>query len=277
MNYKLFWLSILLISPLLGMESPAQDPEVEKVIKEINEADRAKNEQRALLLYHQPFPQKVELADYYILQNLCKPKHALLLERLIKKKIVNPNTYLVLASGSGKCGLLGEAIYFLNPSKCKKTPFKKDLYATIKILLAAKANPNQELWSLSEVREPHSSSNTPLVRAVWMEDYNLVLLLLQNGADANVRNQVGISPLFMAIRRYGDNGVEDNLKRYQIVQALLEHGAFTDLPSSDGFGKFARIVTPVHSATKDLVKGSKDILDLFKQYPNNTVARSSKK
>jgi ankyrin repeat protein len=86
-----------------------------------------------------------------------------------------------------------------------------------RILLAAKANPNEVM--------PKTGA-TPLIIASAISQPEVVSLLLDNGADPNVKDANGFTSLHHAVRDT-DYGVDPATKAIQVkvVKALLAHGA----------------------------------------------------
>ena len=82
----------------------------------------------------------------------------------------------------------------------------KNYLNIIKLLLNYGANPNIKSKILG---------STPLLLAIYKKDYELVLLLIQNGANINLPNKLYNYPLISAAK-YGS---------LKIVKLLLENGA----------------------------------------------------
>lgn len=263
MKYTSICLSLISFT-CFGMQLSSQeneqknDKEVTHIVAEINEANRAKNEQLAMLIYHAPFAKKINVEDYYILEKLCKPKNAKLLDRLIKKGIVDPNSYLQL--GQKRVGLLADAICFVEPRCVSFKLFNGDRYAAIKVLLAAKADPNQELYART-VLSYEGSPVTALSRALRYDNSEVAVLILQYNADPNLADKDGITPLMYAIRNWGSICGPEKLRTYEIVRALLKHGARIDMPSATWSDQL--ITTPMRYAQE---KKFKDLIALFKEY-----------
>lgn len=260
MKHHLFLIFVILIYPVIGMESPAKDKEIESIVREMNDAKKLKHEKLAELIHHEPFPQKVNFSTYLLLQKICKPHYSILLERLLEKRIVNPNTHVTTPQGSK--GLLADAI----ASACKQ----KENLAAVKVLLHYKADPNQQLCTRSENED---DGELPIVRAILhMPSSGLLDLLLNNGADPNMRKKSGVTPMMDALWSYSNANIKTKLQQYQNIQILLEHGALIDLPSIQPYS--SEVSTPRAYASS---LGLKDLIDLLNQYPNNTVIKSRKK
>ena len=76
---------------------------------------------------------------------------------------------------------------------------------------------------------------TPLVAALWGKHFRVAELLHRHGADVDVRDHFGITPLFEAF--------SDGDETLDIAQWLLNHGA--DANARDHWGQ-----SPLHSAAK---------------------------
>lgn len=101
-------------------------------------------------------------------------------------------------------------------------------------LLALGANVNAE----------NSVGETPIYIATYNADNTMISLLLENGADANLKeNRSGTYPLFLAVKSNNENA----------VIALLSHGASPCIKTIDGT-----------SAIKISEHGSKEISDHLK-------------
>ena len=78
------------------------------------------------------------------------------------------------------------------------------------------------------------------------EGVSVLRLLLEHGADINVRNHRGRTPLYLA----SSSGMQD------VVRLLLEQGADVDAKSNDG-------ITPVQEAAK---RGHTEVVKLLREY-----------
>lgn len=99
--------------------------------------------------------------------------------------------------------------------------------ASLTIAAAARmddiAQARQLIRDGADVNVPEADGSTPLLWAVYNSSPELVTLLLDDGADPNIANDLGISPLLQA-SRYGNA---------TMVAALLSHGArHTDTQSN---------------------------------------------
>ncbi len=70
----------------------------------------------------------------------------------------------------------------------------------------------------------NKDGGTPLLAAAWYGNASLVDFLLQYSAEINQRNKKGESPLFAAAAR----------GHVEVVKTLLKHGAKVDQPNEDG-------------------------------------------
>jgi ankyrin repeat protein len=131
------------------------------------------------------------------------------------------------------------------------------------------------------VVETVAMKNAPLVEAVMNNDLKTVTALLAQGADANVKSNVGVSVLLVAIRRESAPIVEALLKRgadpnvrdvdtdltallhaigqIEIAKLLLAAGADVNASSRKQYDLF-RGMTPLMFAASE---GSEDLVQLF--------------
>jgi ankyrin repeat protein len=131
------------------------------------------------------------------------------------------------------------------------------------------------------VVETVALKNVPLVEAVLNNDLKAVTALLAQGADANVKSNVGVPVLLVAIRRESAPIVEALLKRgadpnvrdvdtdltallhaigqIEIAKLLLAAGADVNASSRKGYDLF-RGMTPLMFAASE---GSEDLVQLF--------------
>ena len=93
-------------------------------------------------------------------------------------------------------------------------------------------------------------------------EVNLVRLLLENGADCNLRDSQGNTALYYAVIRIQKRGSRCSELTLQAVEMLLEHAADPDILSIDGF-------KPIDH----LSSSSKKVRDLFAKYqpPRNNL------
>lgn len=101
---------------------------------------------------------------------------------------------------------------------------EKDRYETVQLLLSAGASPNP--FPRQQTAETYSSS--ALHRAVSAGDHALVRLLLEKGADPNVRDRDGDTPLH---HLYSWRHEE---LPFDLIKLLLKHGADPNLSNQDG-------------------------------------------
>ena len=107
--------------------------------------------------------------------------------------------------------LLSEYIYYFGQQDCNKM---------IKYLLNKGADPDKNA----------------LVVAVTKNNYDLVQILLKNGADVNQKNEKGITAIMAAC--YSENYEEEpginTRKQYRIIRLLIEKGADISLKDNKG-------------------------------------------
>lgn len=104
----------------------------------------------------------------------------------------------------------------------------------VKMLLEKGANLNA----------PSSSSDTPLIKAIVLQNEKIVELLLDNGANPNMTNNLGYSPLHIAASK---NSTE-------ILNALLSHGAEIDQRATQAQGG-TPLMLAVFNDRINIVKG----------------------
>lgn len=88
----------------------------------------------------------------------------------------------------------------------------------------------------ADVNEVGAEGTTPLIEAVYRRRENLVKFLLEKGADPNLKNEKGITPLYAALD--GEYGASDLL-----VKTLVAAGSRVNEPVSGGW-------TPLHKAAE---------------------------
>ena len=95
------------------------------------------------------------------------------------------------------------------------------------------ANNNKGLFDDILRRRPNLNLCTreitpPLFNAIFFGNFELTKLLIENGANVNLQDHCGTTPLHCAIRAIAGN-------KEQIIQLLLDNGA--DLKIKDSLGK----------------------------------------
>ena len=88
--------------------------------------------------------------------------------------------------------------------------------ALVELLLEKQVDPNVQI---------SENGVTPLILASQFGHYQVVELLLKNGADPNIHNNDGLTPLILA-SQFG---------HYQVVEILLKNGADPNIHNNDGF------------------------------------------
>jgi ankyrin repeat protein len=80
---------------------------------------------------------------------------------------------------------------------------------------------------------------TPLMLALYFESpekVELVSRLLAAGANVNKANSEGITPLMMAVVKYGNNNNNESKKNdLQVIELLLKNGAKTEVLTTNGY------------------------------------------
>ena len=84
---------------------------------------------------------------------------------------------------------------------------------------------------LTKINIPNECGWTPLYRTVIAGDIASTNLLLNNGADPNVKCTMGETPLFQAV----------DMEKFDHVKILLKNGANPNITNDDG-------LTPLHNA-----------------------------
>jgi ankyrin repeat protein len=106
----------------------------------------------------------------------------------------------------------------------------EDLISKINLAIT---NNNNDLFNAILRRRPNLNLCTreitpPLFNAIFFGNYELTRLLIENGANVNLQDHCGTTPLHCAVRAVAGN-------KEQIIQLLLDNGA--DLKIKDSIGK----------------------------------------
>ncbi len=106
----------------------------------------------------------------------------------------------------------------------------EDLISKINLAIA---NNNNDLFNAILRRRPNLNLCTreitpPLFNAIFFGNFELTKLLIENGANVNLQDHCGTTPLHCAIRAVAGN-------KEQIIKLLLDNGA--DLKIRDNLGK----------------------------------------
>lgn len=114
-----------------------------------------------------------------------------------------------------------------------------------KTLLAKGVDPNQFDWPGGQFDWPAGQlgwhGTTALHVAAERNSLELVKLLVEHGADVNVRNRLGEAPLLLAIRSFP-------LEPFETVKYLVEHGA--DVNASSRLGETALSAAAANGDTR---------------------------
>lgn len=150
--------------------------------------------------------------------NLNRPK---IVEAILRRG-ANPNakskfdyTPLYLAASCGS--------YFIKP---RPPRWEEDCVATVKVLLAGGALPNQ----------PSFQGSTPLFYAAEEGRAKVVKELVSHGAEVNYLNNLKMSPLAAVLYSYV--GHQNKLARKSAIRALLEAGADPDFKYEGSFDDY---------------------------------------
>jgi len=268
MKNKILFSSLVLSLSLNAMQG---DDEVQQITDELLLASRSKYEKRVKdLLHHQPFKENPGYFDYLKIADLCSPQYASLLQRLLEKKIVKPNTSF--SSNGITLNLLSEAVHFSIYFSTDFTP--KNRLNAVKVLLEAGAHTNKacvpykalnEKPSEWEVRDGNAAV-TPLTRAIILCDEELASLLLQyHGTKDSISYEM--TPIMHALGRYvghkkacGMSGL--TISEYKMVELLVKFGADLNIPSKYEF-EGNKVCTPMQLACES---GCTEIVALFEKY-----------
>lgn len=102
----------------------------------------------------------------------------------------------------------------------------------------------------NDINQNSSTGFSPLFSASYMEDLHVVLVLLEKGADPNIRNKYSQSPLFAAAEKGNTN----------IITALVSSGGDVDLQDQLGRTPIMIAADLGHvGATKFMIDNSRDI------------------
>jgi ankyrin repeat protein len=131
----------------------------------------------------------------------------------------------------------------------------------IKLLLAAKANPNQRMHSSTETRTVFTNQwlfeegATPFLRAAQSGDIVLMKLLLEHGADPNIPTDHKVTPLMVASGIGWVEGVTYEWSPEQTreaVKMLLDLGA--DVNAQDELDGRTALMGAAHKGRNDIVQ-----------------------
>ena len=127
-------------------------------------------------------------------------------------------------------------------------------------LWAEKDSDNQEagefiLQRMLDINAKNNQGSIPLHLAIkrWegKRDLSQVLQLLKHGADPNIKYPDGAYPLFTGLRRMDYSG-------YQLVAALLDHGAWAEVETSSDFPNWTPLLFAIRydnsSCQEDKIK-----------------------
>lgn len=150
--------------------------------------------------------------------------------------------------------VLSLAVIFMNA--LATSAFAQDIHKA-----ASSGDYNRVKWLIEEDREQVKvrdiNNNTPLHSACQNARQNIVELLISNGADVNVKDSYGRSPLHLAWRERGGA---------RISRILIENGA--DINSEDRYGE-----TPLSIA---VAVGNKEMLSVLLEHNVRIPIRGDK-
>ena len=271
MKINTLFLSALFISISVFAMDPSIKDQAKKVVQQMLECTRPIYEKKALqMLSHERFAEhssyeSPEARSFFMLVELCDERYAPLLEALLQSKKASANTSLTLATGT-RFTLLTEAIAKSekNISSCHNR------YLAVEVLLKYGADVNQESITLEEKsycsinpeKQISLFINTPLHRAIWYLNKDLMELLLSNNAQPDKCSQK-FTPLMHVMQYWNPGSIfEVKMKAYLMLKDLLDKKADVNAPS--GLPREEnRITTPMQYA-KD--KNLPEIVALFEQY-----------
>ena len=101
----------------------------------------------------------------------------------------------------------------------------------------------------ANIEARNKNGGTPLITAAFWRRSEIVLLLVEHGADVNAVDSTNRSAMYRAITDWGETGYYDD-KRYLITQILLNNGA--DIEIADQWGDTPLMVA-VEYGKKDIV------------------------
>ncbi len=91
------------------------------------------------------------------------------------------------------------------------------------ILMGGLDEVKRALKAGAELNKLDMFGNSPLMNAIFSGKMKIARFLVKSGANTNIRNKNGLTPLLVAIYTMGS--VVDKLEYYILIQELLEHKA----------------------------------------------------
>jgi len=181
------------------------------------------------------------------------------------------DTPLYLAASGGLREVVNEMLMVYGGNANTGSPAKSPLVAAcltqnvalVDTLLKHGADPNVTWTSC----DPDSKDTYPLFVAVSKGNTDVITLLLNSGANANVVNGEGLSVVWYAtakmINRGNDQSTKEIRNKLSTVRLLLEHGADVNMQKPDGVSPLHQVVTVLAGAPRCRPKYRTCVIELL--------------